>query len=252
MGLMSSTASYALATDLGHPDKNVRLDAAVRLGALGNKDAVASLVGALRSDPDFFVCETVTWALVRCGSAAVEPVIALLDDEAPLVQARAAHALSKLGDSRAIPALITRLGEHDLAVRETCVMALGHLGGDEAMNALVALLGSDQAELATAVSRAVEAFGEDALSALVARVGDDDPRVRAQVVDLLGFTGSAEAVPPLCAAANDEDASVRIGVLTALSALRVHGREQIPLVFERAVDDPDRRVQMLAERLAAG
>jgi HEAT repeat protein len=238
--------------DLGHPDKNVRVAAAVRLGALGNEDAVASLVGALRTDPDFFVCETVTWALVRCGSVAVGPVITLLGDGPVLARARAAHALSKLGDARAVPALIDRLTDHELAVREKCVLALGQLGGDKAMNALAALLGDHQPELATAVSRALESFGEQALPALVARIGDRDPQVRAQVVDLLGFTGSANAVPHLCGAAEDEHPSVRIRVLTALAALRKHGREQIAAVFARAVLDPDRRVQVLAERLASG
>ena len=249
--LMNDTASAA--GDLSDPDKNVRVEAAVRLGSLGNEDAVAPLVEALRTDPDFFVCETVTWALVRCGSVAVEPVITLLHDESALARARAAHALSKLGDARAVPALIDRLNvnEQDRAVREKSVLALGQLGGDEAMNALAALLGDQQPELATAVSRALESFGERALPALLARIGDRDPDVRAQVVDLLGFTGSAQAVPHLCVAAEDEHPSVRIRVLAALAALRKHGREQIAGVFARAIHDPDRRVHVLAERLAA-
>ena len=246
---MNDTGSAA--RELRNPDKNVRVQAAVRLGTLADADAVAPLVEALRTDPDFFVCETVTWALVRCGWAAVEPVIALLDDESARARARAAHALSKLGDARAVPALIDRLNEQELAVREKCVLALGQLGGDAAMDALVALLGDQQPELATAVSRALESCGERALPALVARVGDRDPDVRGQVVDLLGFTGSARAVPALCAAAQDQDPSVRIRVLTALSALRTHDREQIAGLFAGAADDPDRRVRALAVRLAS-
>jgi HEAT repeat protein len=253
--LVDDTASAAV--DLRDRDKNVRVEAAVRLGTLGNQDAVPALVEALRTDPDFFVAETVTWALVRCGAVAVEPVIALLDDGSALARARAAHALSKLGDARAVPALIDRLDRPDeWAVREKCVLALGRLGGDEAIGALVALLGAAHPELATMVSQALESLGEPTVPALLARIDDRDPYVRAQVVGLLGFTGSAEAVPHLCLAAQDEHPSVRIRALTALSALRLsalpgHGRERLDGVFARAAHDPDRRVQVLAQRLAS-
>jgi HEAT repeat protein len=247
---MSSHTLQSLLVDLRHFDKNIRMDAALALGTLGDVEAVQPLVESLGSDQDFFVGETVTWALVRCGSTSVEPLIALLKEGSDLAKVKAAHALGKLGDAKAAPALIAQLSDENIVLREKCVMALGNVGGDEAKTALVSLLGSKIPELSTAITKSLESFGEGTVMALVARISDEDALVRAQVVDLLGFSGSAMAIPYLCAAANDEVVSVRLSVLTALGALAHLENGGISAVFESAMNDADKRVRLLAERLS--
>lgn len=79
--------------------------------------------------------------------AAVEALIAALGDESdrtedggyPL-QRNAAKALGKLGDLRAVPALLTCLECADVYVRESAALALGGLGDRSCIPALMRLL----------------------------------------------------------------------------------------------------------------
>ncbi len=61
---------------------------------------------------------------------------ALEDDPAPLVRSRAAMALGKLGDTEAVPALASALGDSNSTVRTQSVQALAQIGGDRALAVL--------------------------------------------------------------------------------------------------------------------
>jgi hypothetical protein len=90
-------------------DPYVRLDAAQKLGDLGNAEAVNPLIGALK-------------------------------DENLYVRAYAAEALGKLRDSRAAPPLIAAMHDKDSFVQAHITMAMGELGDPKAVNPLFALL----------------------------------------------------------------------------------------------------------------
>jgi hypothetical protein len=62
-------------------------------------------------------------ALVKVGRAAVEPLIAVLNDSDVLVRRNAAEALGKIKDRRAAPPLIALLGNEDPSLRATTVEA---------------------------------------------------------------------------------------------------------------------------------
>ena len=91
-----------LIEELRHPDKNVRSKAALSLGKLGDASVLNTLLHALGSEPDLFVREDITWALVRIGGVALEPLIDLLYNTNPAVRFHAAHVLSKMADARAV------------------------------------------------------------------------------------------------------------------------------------------------------
>src|ERR1700730_4677749 len=97
---------------LEHADHNVRGRAALTLRTLGDAGAVDALLRALCTEPNLFVRENITAALVRLGDAALSPLIHLLGDASPAVRHDAAHALSKIGDARAVDALIGTLKDH--------------------------------------------------------------------------------------------------------------------------------------------
>ena len=67
-----------LIEELHHPDKNVRGKAALSLGKLGDIALLDTLLHALGTEPDLYVREDITWALVRIGGEALEPLIDLL------------------------------------------------------------------------------------------------------------------------------------------------------------------------------
>ena len=126
-----------LLTDLLHPDKNVRIEAALEIGKRADPIALPVLLDRLGAEPDFFVRENVTWAVVRMGDAAVLPVIALLANGDAAARFNAAHALSKLADSRAVPALLSTLDDPDPALVQKAAYALGRIRDARALPALV-------------------------------------------------------------------------------------------------------------------
>lgn len=238
-------------------DKNVRIQAAIDLGTAGDDKALDALVSALATEPDFFVRESITWALVRIGAPVVPQMIRLVEDGDPTVQLSAVHVLGKLGDSAAAPALIQALKGAPPEIRDRIVFSLGQIGDPEALPALVALIGKDRTESASTLTASIERFGEAAFDALVSRLEDADAEVRCQVVDLLGFMASPKAVEPLSRALSDHQPDVRLRALTGLAHTMPQtgdgAADDRRLAALRAVRDassgPDRRMQLLAERV---
>ncbi|MGN6330348.1 MAG: HEAT repeat domain-containing protein [Motilibacteraceae bacterium] len=238
-------------------DKNVRLDAAVAIGTAGDAERLDDLVSALASEHDFFVREMLVWALVRLGPAAV-PSLADLVRSGPVEAALAAvQVMGKLGDPAAVPALLDALPAAEPALRDRIVFSLGQIGDPATVPVLVSLLGRTSEESTTTLVSAIESFGEDAFDELVARRTDPDAEVRGQVVDLLGFMVSPSALAPLADAVGDEHPEVRVRALTALTgtlpALADPAHEQerrrATEAVRDAVQDVDRRVQLLARRV---
>ena len=89
---------------LSHRKKNIRLHAATLLGAINDEKAIPALIDTLR-DNNKLVRREASTALSRMGEPAVDPLIAILDDEDWRVRGAAAWALGNLGDEKAIPAL---------------------------------------------------------------------------------------------------------------------------------------------------
>lgn len=106
----------ALTEQLRHPDHNLRSQAVFALEQLPDDAKIDALLQALTVEANFFVREDIVWALVRIGDAVVHPLMALLDDAAPSVRHQAAHTLSKIGDPRAVTALLVALHDHEPAV----------------------------------------------------------------------------------------------------------------------------------------
>lgn len=236
----------ALTERLRHPEPWVRFRAALE----APEDApLTELLDRLREEPEPGVRETLTWAIVRQGTDALAPVLALLDDPDASVRFQMAHVLSKLADPGAVPALARRLSDADASVRAKAAFALGQIGGPDALVALVGALGSDDPLLADAVVSALDRVGPDAAAPLIAALASGQaPAVREQAAEALGFLGDPVATEALVAATKDPEIGVRFAALVALGAL---GNDAGRAAASGLVDDPDRRTRALARRLAA-
>ncbi|GAB3400707.1 HEAT repeat domain-containing protein [Schumannella luteola] len=101
---MAAAGRLAVALEAG--DASHRLQAALTAGTRPHDAYVDVLVARCAVEPDFFVREMLTWALIRHDPAVtVDRVVQELTS--PVVQARsqALHTLSKIGDARAWPAI---------------------------------------------------------------------------------------------------------------------------------------------------
>lgn len=123
----------------------------------------------------------------------------------------AAHALGKLADERAVPALAEALHDQDEYVRKSAIMALRRIGGQAAMEAMRQALGDRSEQVCV---QAVKGLGElrdaGAAEALIKVLSRRERSLVAAATDALIRIGP-DAVGPLMEAFKDRYLRRRIG-----------------------------------------
>lgn len=122
------------------PDRGVRQALVKGLGRLGDDRALEGLVNALK-DRDLVVCQEAALALSRFNSPAafttlLEALVRKDSRESWQIRRFAAQALGKLGDRRAVLALIASLHDESDLVPPAAAEALGELGDRQAIPVL--------------------------------------------------------------------------------------------------------------------
>ena len=86
---------------LESPDKSVRLQAALAAGTYPEDAYIEVLVTQCAHEPDFFVRDTLSWALMRHDiGKVVDRLKSELNSENPQAKSQAIHTLSKIGDKQ--------------------------------------------------------------------------------------------------------------------------------------------------------
>ncbi|THG30057.1 HEAT repeat domain-containing protein [Naasia lichenicola] len=159
------TAASRLAEALASLDSSARLQAALAAGTHPNPAYVAVLVGRCAIEPDFFVRDMLTWALVRHPvDSAVPPLLEELRGGSAQARSQALHTLSKIGDPRGWTAITTELLEDAddrvarSAWRAGVILSPDDAGADLAA-ALTSQLGRGDRELRKSLSRAFVDLG---------------------------------------------------------------------------------------------
>lgn len=167
---------------------SVRLQAALAVGTTPDPRFVDKLIERCAVEPEFFVRDTLTWALTRHPVSLTLPeLIRAIRSEHPQARSQALHTLSKIGDRQAWPA-ITRalLSDADDEVARSAWRAAVVLvpeGEESALAAVLATqLGRGERETQLSLSRALVALGEAMVPALRAATTGPDPRVRAHAL----------------------------------------------------------------------
>ncbi len=126
------------------------------LGQSDDPRVLKPLLYALRRDDNEEVRSRAALGLGHLGDrAAVEPLIAALDDSAPGVSSSAAQALGKLGDPAAVEPLIERLADEYAVNRLYAAEALGKLGDPRAVEPLRASLDDENEHVRIAAETAL-------------------------------------------------------------------------------------------------
>ncbi len=183
----------------------------------------------------------------------VEGLIRALKDQDYLTRKEAARALKKVGDKRAVPALIEALrykSWHEdyiilSSVRENSAEALGRIGDTMAIPALIDSMEDDPDD--DVRLKATWALGElgdpEAVDALITALEDKNWGVRRTAANALGRIGDDRAVPYLIKALEDNDWHVR--KYAAVSLGKMQDKRAIPILLE-AMDDEDADVRWKA------
>jgi HEAT repeat protein len=86
---------------LESPDKSVRLQAALAAGTYPEDSYIEVLVTQCAHESDFFVRDTLSWALMRHDiGKVVERLKSELNSDNPQARSQALHTLSKIGDKQ--------------------------------------------------------------------------------------------------------------------------------------------------------
>jgi HEAT repeat protein len=127
---------------LNSPNQSVRLKAALAAGTYPNPDQIEILILQCANESDFFVRDTLSWALMRQDrEAVVQRLIPELKSTNPQSRSQALHTLSKIGDKENY-GLITRdlLLDLDDFVASTAWRSASVLVPDKDKQALVEVL----------------------------------------------------------------------------------------------------------------
>lgn len=107
---LSSGPESTLQAALSAADSSVRMRAVMQAGTHPSPGHLAVLIAQCAVEPDFYVRDTLTWALTRHDPAVtVDLLLAELSSSTPQARSQALHTLSKIGDGRAWPAITPAL-----------------------------------------------------------------------------------------------------------------------------------------------
>ena len=201
----------------GDANDGVQEHAALALGRIGDKEAVAPLIAALKC-PTEWVRSAAAWALGKLGDThATDALAAAIPGNHPNFQVRAAHALLELGDPRGIDPSID-------SMKQTTVDYLPGLG-------------------AGGFVRAPQLHSLNAAEQMVSYINDHAHFDKEYFLRALGTQGDPRAVQPLFALLEDPaqpsnfraDAALAIGGIGWLSATA--------RLADLAIDEPDSAVR---------
>jgi len=156
--------------------------------------------------------------LVALGKIAVELLIYALEDDSWTTRCRAASALGKIRDTRAIEPLIQRFTDHQqVQIGASC--ALGKIV-KPAVEYLLQALEDEYTEVRLSAAATLGNMGDvRAVQPLIKALKDNSPTVRLHTAEALGKMGDSIAVESLKNAIQDPRYSVREAVAISLTKL---------------------------------
>lgn len=202
-------------------DHQTRMRAAILLGTIADASVAEELVNLLVAEPDPFVRETVTWAVVQNGEASVPHLHAALAGDSPS-RAWVLHALSKI-QHPSTPELVLPLVDDPLPqVAAKAWWVLGRMAVPEAAGLLTDRLGQQNDEdRKSDLTRALQFLGAPAVPLLGTKLGDPDPAVRRHAAEALVAIGddSIGAVDELIRTAHSDERDLAVLAMEALVPL---------------------------------
>lgn len=231
-------------------DSDVREVALRALARIADPRAVEPLIKALES-AEIWLAPRIADLLARHGEAVVAPLIAVLNEgnHRP-ARAWAANVLGEVRAQRAYPAVVRLLDDPEDEVRAKAATALGRIGDRRAVGYLMDHLLSDPAPFVRArISAALgQLGGPEVIERLVRALGDQAWWVRMRTVEALEHVGGV-AEGPLLIALDDSDPEIRMRAAVALERLGVP--DNLVRMIESGERVPD-ALQTMVKFAAAG
>lgn len=229
------------------PDRDVRQAAALDLGTIAAPAAAPALVARLGFEQDFFVRDTLSWALTRIPDAATPLLLDSLAGTDTASRVQVLHVLSKIADPATTEAIVALTADTDSAVASKARWALTRIGDPTVVPALAVHLGTGDSTNQNDLTRDLASFGAAAVPTLITGLVDGDEHVRSHAAEVLCFMGprAEGAIEALAGALQDAADEVR---LSAAMALYEVGTPEARAVLSLHTEANDPRLRAVARR----
>jgi HEAT repeat protein len=227
LGNEGAQAAPLLFRAMADTDWRVRKTAVEALVAIKGQSVITGLIEALNASDNAGARNSAIEALVQIGGSALETLLPVLTTPDPDVRKFIVDILGEIKDSRAAPALITRLVEdEDENIRVASAEALGKVRDPQAVDALLACVNRhEQGWLDNAAAEALGEIGDErALGPLLAAL--DRNSLREPVLEALGKIGNANTIEPLITALGDKLRIVREVSIVAITVVHHKSTKQ--------------------------
>jgi HEAT repeat protein len=246
------SAEPALIEDIRDPDVSVRAEVVSSLGSCGTSASVPSLVESLRDDSALVRTAAASSLAHFDDPSSIPPLIAALNDADWHVRATAIMSLSSLANdkdrvAKIIDPIAARLQDDQYAlVRDRAADALARPNDEKAVAALVQAIVSENREARFHAHEAIiSCKAVSALPQLAKHVHDSNRDVREKIVRIFGEIGGSDQVPYVTDALNDPDPVVRLAAVQALRKLQGVGMVES---LETKCNDADPNVRAESAR----
>ena len=199
---------------------------------------------ATMEDKSFNVRKNLVFILGKIGDPrAIEPMIALLENPDSQLQKIVAENVKKF-NTESVDPLITALKKRDPNVRKIASEILGDIGDPRAIGPLIIALKDTNPDVRICAAQALGKLQDHrAVEPLIVSLKDKNANVRKNSVEILGALGDSRAVEPLISALSDVDHSIKLCAVEALGKIG-DPRAIDPLIAK--LQDPDTKTQNTA------
>lgn len=227
-----------------------RLQAAERLGYLGDGASASALLGTLQ-DPVLAVRFAAAGALARLGeSRSVEPILHAFDLPGEMNQRRVAETLQAFGPAAVKPLLAVLTdarGNYSDNAIGVAARVLGMLRTAEAAGPLSALLAHPEFRIRLNAVRALGLIGDQATADAIAKLANDPSwEVRNVAMQSLGRLRAERHLGAITSALRDSSWWVRFSAAQALWNTGEAGRKALTAAM---TGDPDRYARDMSRRI---
>jgi HEAT repeat protein len=173
-----------LKTMLASTDQSVRLQAALTAGTYPEPEYIDVLIDQCSFESDFFVRDTMSWALMRNDREKVVTRLKLeLQSNNPQAKSQAIHTFSKIGDKNYYPLIIDEMlfNENEIIAATSWRAAVALVPVDQKLGLiekLISQLGRGDSDIQFALTRSLCNLGKSIIEPLQLASKSDSEEVR--------------------------------------------------------------------------
>lgn len=235
-----------LVVGLQHPEAIFRQRVALSLGTTPKPEALPDLLEHLFREPEFFVRETLVWAVASYGTDALPRLYAALDATSH-ESTTALHAISKIAAPESFDQVTPLLLAKDQIVVCKAVWTLGVLGEPRAIGFLMDLLIQPPSAVANEIVKACTSLAWKDHDLILSRANHEHPNVRQHIAAIIAnlWPIKDNSVAALETMADDSDEDVAIAAIVGLADIN----RSWDLIERCAADDTRPMRQVAATKL---